>query len=213
MQFATKMMTIDPSVTESIAALFNYSIPQFIRHYIQYALPYAVVNTSNNDTLAAIAASLETSAQDICKGNAYRILMVLLVERNDTVKLQGVGKLNKLFGNDKNAFNNLLSANMISLTQKFTLNLGQPELKTQSLKALKDIKRNLAREDMLFPQFMSQQVVGFLTLITKYITQKRNNSVEIDDPFALEALKELMQLLEHEINDHAPHVSEKSVIY
>jgi hypothetical protein len=204
-EFAIRLLIVDPGITEKIAYLFGYEIPQFISVYVEYALPFALINDTNNDTLSGIASSLELNVVALCKENAFHILMASLLKSSPDVKALINRRLQQIF-KTKDAYNKLAVQNATNLVIKLSMNLGLPELKDQSITALKEMQDMLGGTAMSMSDFMSQFFIGILTMITRFTTEKRNQSAEVHDPHALEALKEVMEILEQRIIDHALHV-------
>ncbi|KAI9478821.1 MAG: hypothetical protein EXX96DRAFT_261034 [Benjaminiella poitrasii] len=204
-QFVTRILVVDPALAENITQLFGYQIPNFISAYLADALSFAIVHTEDDDVLSGVAACLELSILDLCKSGAHYILVSLLMETDNNVKENGYKRLQKIFSS-KSIVRTLLNENLTKITTTLAMNLGAPGLRECSVSALNELKTltGKAREDL--SDYLSSYFIAILERLSHFISEKRNQTLTIQDPYALEALSEIMYLLKSNISNHTLHL-------
>lgn len=200
------MLVLDPGMAESIVQLFDYEIPQFLTTYLQYTLPYSIVYIDNNDTIVGISTSLGLPVKGLCLDNAHHIMLALLMEKNTKTRNAGYERLKSIFNTRSNAHIKLATENATKITTSLSMNLGISHLKDQAIHALEEMKSLLGMPTIPTSDYLSKFIVGILAKITQFISEKRVNSAYIHEPHALSALREIMTVLQPNINDHALHV-------
>ena len=202
------MLIVDPSVAENVANLFDTTIPQFITKYIHYALSYAILDPHNcEDLLMGITSALELTEEQLFEQYSHYIMLALLLESNNEVKCTGYNNLKRLHISQRDFAKHLAIKNATRITTELCMNLGVPTLKQQSFQALqemKDLAGNLAEP---ISSFVSRYIVGILDRVTRFIFEKRSNSLIVHDPNAIQALKEYMEIIQPDIKNHALLVS------
>ncbi|KAI7901832.1 uncharacterized protein BX663DRAFT_552745 [Cokeromyces recurvatus] len=204
-QFVTRMLVIDPALTENVTQLFGYQIPNFLSTYLNIALPFAVAYTEDDDALSGIAASLELSILSLCKSGAHYILVSLLMEKDANIKAYGYKRLQTIFAN-KSIVKTLISENLTKITTTLAMSLGVPGLQESSMNALNELKTLTGNTKENLSDYLSSYFIAILERVSRFISEKRNQVLKIQDPYALEALSVIMSLLDSNISNHTLHL-------
>lgn len=210
-EFVTRILIIDPEFAENVTQLFGFQIPQFLSAFLEYALPYAITRMNSDDALSGISASLEINIKNLCRDGAVHILVQLLMESDVQVKKHGYKRLQQIT-KEKDIVEKLARENVTKITTTLAMNLGIPRLKQNALNGLIELK-GLARnpkEDL--SDYISAYFIAILERISRYISEKRDQLVYIQDPQALVVLGEIMIILKSNIKDHTLHVSKYLLI-
>lgn len=216
--FVTKILIFDPDMAQAIAQLFDMKLSQFVDSNLRYALPYAITSNNTDDCLLGISNLLELSIKDLCEKKAPHILIALLMESETNIKFLGYSRLQKIYNSKKPAHKELATKNATKITTQLAMNLGIKDLKDQSLRALEEMKSLVGMESMSVSEYLSQFIFAILTKITEYISYKKshtdnNESNDNYEPHTLEALMEVMIVMQPNIGDHALHVIHKKTLF
>jgi hypothetical protein len=197
-EFVVRMLPIDPSFAESIINLFDYEIPQYIRVYLQYAIPYAVIQ-ADDKAINAIAQSLEVSTEYLCQKCAHDVLVSLYMQEDPSILAYGTKRLQQ-FTNKK--VKDLARDGSARIVPILAMNLGVPDCKYKALEALSNIKRLTRHPKEQLAEYISNYFIAILEKISKFLSDKRNQVKHPQNPYALAALMEVMTLLKSKISDH-----------
>lgn len=208
-EFVTRVLLVDPSLAESVAALFDYELPRFLHKYVRYALPYCIFKTPDEELLLNISSILETSKDELLENYAHHVVLSLLLESESSIRNDYMTRLQKI-SNRSQIFKYLATLKATKITTILCLNLGNPELRKQSALALIEMKKTIFKVTTTIDEYLSEYFLSFLTKVSRFISETRTKSVEIHDPYALDALKEIMTQLGSNLNEHTPHVNVKN---
>lgn len=212
-EFVTRILVSDPDIAESVTYMFGFTRRQFISKFLRYALPYSIFQIETNKVLKGIATTLEIHASKLIEDYGYHIVLALLLESSPEAKVENLVKLQKV---KKHGYKIWATANSTKITSILAMNLGKEDLKQQSLRALNEMKSLIFASPISAPvslsQYLAQYFVGISTKISRFITEKRSKSLNVHEPHALNALKEIMVLLDSKINIHATHVNITSIV-
>lgn len=209
--FVTKILTFDPDMARAVVELFDMDLSQFINSNLRYALPYAITSIHSDDCLLGISSLLEIPIKELCESKASYIIVALLMESDAEIKSLGYNRLQKIFKSKEAAHKMLASNNATKITTKLAMNLGLRDLKDQALTALGEMKSLFGMASITISEYLSRFIFAILTKITKFISDKKvhnndKNSYHSHEPHTLEALMEIMILMQSNIGDHALHV-------
>ncbi|CEP14753.1 hypothetical protein [Parasitella parasitica] len=203
-EFVTQLLFKDPDLAESIVNLIDYTIPNFLRKYIHFAMPYAILYNRDEDAIMGISSAFNTSTVDLCKDEAYHIILALLLEQDTETKSFGIKRLEDII-QEKDSLKKLATSNHTRLMASLAMNLGHPEQSKQYYNAVLDLKDIVRGKSSALCDYISSLIMAISEKISGYISQKRNQILPIQYPYALESLKAIMQLLESNINNHNLH--------
>ena len=129
------------------------------------------------------------------------------MEPDRHIQSSGFDKLQSIFDAKGQQFKkDLAIKNATKVTTMLAMNLGIPALKEQALEALNDLKRMVGLMSMTLSSYVSEYFVGILAKVTKFISEKRLGT-DVQEPHAISALKETMEVMGSNINGHAIHVN------
>lgn len=198
----------DPYTAESVTSMFGFTQYQFISKHLQYALPYSIFQVEGGKLLKVIAKTLEISPTILTNDYGYHIVLALLLETNKQVKAANLAKVQLVKSDGVKVW---AASKSTKITTILAMNLGKEELKEQSLKALNEMKGLIFNSPTSTPvslsHYLAQYFVAISTKISRFITEKRSKNLVTYEPHALNALKEIMVLLDSKINLHATLVN------
>jgi hypothetical protein len=197
-EFVTRTLPIDPAFAENIINLFDYEIPQYLRVYLQYALPCAVIQEDDN-TITAIADSLQVSVENLCRRCAHDVLVTLFMQEDPAIQAYGMKRLQQF---TKQKTRVLARDASIKVVPVLAMKLGIPNCKDRALDALLNMKLLTRHPNEQLADYISDYFIAILDNVSKFISDKRNQVKHPEDPHALEALLEVMTLLKSKISDH-----------
>lgn len=203
-KFVTCTLVSNPDLADSITLMFGLTRRQFISKYLRYALPYSIFEVENGRVLKAIAKTMDVPPVNLTNEYGYHIVLALLLETDPEVKSANLVKIRKV----KNEAVGIWAASKSTkITTILAINLGKEELKELSKQALIEMKDIIFVPPIPLSQYLAQYFVAISTKITRFITEKRSKCLAIHEPHALQALKEIMILMDSRINMHATLVS------
>lgn len=205
-EFVTRLLVKDPDLAVEIAFIIGYTIPNFLKKYLNYALPYAVIYDQDEDTLLGIANAFDTSIVDLCENEACHVILSLLFEQNAQIKSAAVKRLDNIFQH-KNTVKQLITNNNTKLMTILAMSLGHPTSSEMYRNALIEIKNTVQGEKYDLSDSISSLFMAISEKISSYITEKRNHTLKIQYPYALESLKVIMSLLKLNLDNYNLHVS------
>ncbi|GAA5804442.1 hypothetical protein HPULCUR_009935 [Helicostylum pulchrum] len=204
-RFVVLALEFDPEMFIEIAAMFEYEPAQFILKYLEYALPYSIFNTNDNNALLHISSLIDVPFKAIFEEYAHYIILALLLEPDATKRNQSLARLQVVSGKPQ-IYKHLATVKATKITTTLALNLGKPELKKQSLLALNEMKNIVCSTPMSLPQYLSQYFVSILTNISRLISEWRLKGVTSREPYAIKGLNESMIAMGAGVSEYALHL-------
>ncbi|KAG2194555.1 hypothetical protein INT47_006514 [Mucor saturninus] len=199
-KFVACTLVSNPDLADSITLMFGLTRRQFISKYLRYALPYSIFEVENGRVLKAIAKTLDVPPVNLTNEYGYHIVLALLLETDPEVKSANLVKIRKV----KNEAVGIWAASKSTkITTILAMDLGKEELQELSKQALIEMKDIIFVPPISLSQYLAQYFVAISTKITRFITEKRSKCLDIHEPHALQALKEIMILMDSRINMHA----------
>ncbi|KAI8640422.1 hypothetical protein BD408DRAFT_241317 [Parasitella parasitica] len=204
-EYVTQALFKDPDLAEGIVDLIGYTIPNFLQKYIHFAMPFAILYDQSEDAIMGISCAFDKPTVDLCKNEAHHITLALLLEQDAETKNISIKRLENIL-QEKDGLKKLITSNHTRLMASLAMNLGHPEQSRQYYKAVMELKDIVRGKNSVLGDYISSLIMAISEKISSYITQKRNQTLEVQYPYALESLKTIMRLLESNINNHNLHL-------
>jgi len=207
----TQLLLKDPELATAITSLLGYSLSNFLKKYLHFALPYAVIYTQDEDALDSLANVFEQAPIDLVRQEANHVIIALLLEQDAATKEAGKERLVKLF-RDRDIFEQLVHDNHTSLTATIVMHLAHPTKGEYYYQALTNIKNSIYGDQYHLSDFLSELMLAITEKVFYHISEIKCGSLEVPYPFAFGSLEKLMSLLDENINLHNRHVSTRHAL-
>ncbi|CAO0799387.1 unnamed protein product [Mucor circinelloides] len=201
----TQLLLKDPELATAITSLLGYSLSNFLKKYLHFALPYAVIYTQDEDALDSLANVFEQAPIDLVRQEANHVIIALLLEQDAATKEAGEERLVKLF-RDRDILEQLVHDNHTSLTATIVMHLAHPTKGEYYYQALTNIKNSIYGDQYHLSDFLSELMLAITEKVFYHISEIKCGSLEVPYPFAFGSLEKLMSLLDENINLHNRHL-------
>ncbi|GAN03386.1 serine/threonine-protein kinase atr-like [Mucor ambiguus] len=204
-EYVTQLLLKDPAVATAIISRIGYEPSKFLKKYLHFALPYAVIYTQDQDALLGLCDVFDQSPIDLVRQGASHIAIAILLEEDSVIQHAGERRLVEICG-EKDTLAYFVFDNRTSMIATVAMNLGHPTQGQSYYKVMETINRTVRDEKDKISDFLSEFLLAILENVFSYINQVRNHSLDIQYPYALQSLKMIIQLLEENINNHNRHL-------
>ncbi|OAD01888.1 hypothetical protein MUCCIDRAFT_111232 [Mucor lusitanicus CBS 277.49] len=206
-EYVTRLLLKDPAMATAIVSRIGYEPSNFFKKHLHFALPYAVIYTQDQDALLGLCNVFDQSPNDLVQQGASHIATAILLEQDSAIQQAGKQRLAEIF-HDTDIFEYLVMDNQSTMMITAAMNLGHPtqgQLYYKAMATINDICSD-AKSKSKLSDFMNEFLLGILEKVFGYITQVKNQALDMQHPYALQSLKIIIQLLEENINYHNRHM-------
>ncbi|KAL9547885.1 hypothetical protein MBANPS3_005952 [Mucor bainieri] len=204
-EYTAKLLLKDPAMAASIIDHMGYPSANFFKHYLHFALPYAVLYASDEDALVGLCNVFEQTPIELVRQGATHILIATFLEPDTAIQEAGERRLDDLCG-QRNVLKELVFDYRTSTVAAVAMSLGHPTQGQVYYRVMEQINRNI-REVLSMADFLHEFMMAILESVFSYIAQaKKQDPSQVEHPYALKSLMIVMQLLEDNINHHNRHL-------
>ncbi|KAI8355524.1 hypothetical protein BD560DRAFT_202939 [Blakeslea trispora] len=195
------LLTADEAAADSITSLFGHDVNGFLICYMHFALYYALV-LDKEDILLQMATTINMTVEAMCIEHGHHIVIALMKEEDQAIKKLAIRRLSSLL-KQRDPVRKLAQRHMTKITSTLAISLGNTKQKQKIVKGL-DLMSSVRGTSI--SEHLSTFILAILEKINSFVFAKTNEFHNIEYPYALESVKELMVLLDRHINSHALHL-------
>lgn len=205
-EYVTGLLLKDPEMATAIVSRIGYEPSKFLKKYLHFALPYAVIYTQDQDALLGLCNALDQTPADLVRQGAIDIAIDILIEQDHAIQRAGDKRLIEIC-RQKDIMDEFVMINRSSIMAIVAMNLGHPTLGQSYHHVMMAIHGTINGNQLELSSLLDEFFMPISENVLSYIHQVRNHSLDVQHPYALESLKIVMSLLEENITNHNRHVS------